>query len=624
MVIAGVIRPPPDIRVVVDRTAAYVAKNGRAFEARILKSEKGRTPKFAFLQPSSPFHAYYEDRIRVYEVGGDEEPKESKEETSLKDEKLKSQDKAKQQSLVRKEKKQHATAIDPVAKAVLLHRGRITKEREKESSPAGKTGNDEVVRSEPTSLSIMHPLSLISIIAPSDLSSVQIETLQLVAQYAALDGKGGAFLHQLSVREWNNNHFAFCQPRHPHFAFFSAVVDAYSNIIKLWSAGDQVTMEENKTSVSHALDEAAYRAEYERAMARLDSNADEKGPGVDWHDFVVVETIDFPVDEVVELSMLPPPPPAPTTGGTIAYPTHVSELDEGETIRVVPSYTPRVVVPARLQETKAIDPITGKSISVADMPEHLRIQLLDPKWAKDKKKFQDKQKESNLVGGDAIAANITRFGGPSGASKFFDTGTQKSQMLEDGMVAAQASCATSQWNPSMHGTSFNKHSEGELTAIEPVRKRMRIAEEGNAPTTHEPSDYSSSFIQDAHGKLHLNNVLEATMTVNTDNELLSAEDFQASLGKPEVTVQVRIPNDPSQIAWNFYGQILSMRVHVMTKIKDVKSELSQRHLNGMPPNKIQLRDTSIGFLKDSSTLASLNMGPTATVEMIPKTRGGRK
>jgi hypothetical protein len=52
------------------------------------------------------------------------------------------------------------------------------------------------------------------------------------------------------------------------------------------------------------------------------------------------------------------------------------------------------------------------------MPEHMRIQLLDPKWAKDKKKFQEKQKESNLVGGDAIAANITRFGGPIGASKF--------------------------------------------------------------------------------------------------------------------------------------------------------------------------------------------------------------
>ena len=81
MVIQGVIRPPPEIRAVADRTALYVAKNGRAFEARILKSAKGKTPKFAFLQETSPFHAYYEDRIQFYENGGED----SKEEDDTKE-----------------------------------------------------------------------------------------------------------------------------------------------------------------------------------------------------------------------------------------------------------------------------------------------------------------------------------------------------------------------------------------------------------------------------------------------------------------------------------------------------------------------------------------------------------
>ena len=76
MVIKGIIRPPPEIRAVADRTASYVAKNGRAFEQRILKSEKGKTPKFAFLQPTSPFHAYYEDKIKFYEEGGTDETEE--------------------------------------------------------------------------------------------------------------------------------------------------------------------------------------------------------------------------------------------------------------------------------------------------------------------------------------------------------------------------------------------------------------------------------------------------------------------------------------------------------------------------------------------------------------------
>ena len=40
MVVTGLIRPPPEIRAVADRTALYVSKNGRAFEQKILSSSK--------------------------------------------------------------------------------------------------------------------------------------------------------------------------------------------------------------------------------------------------------------------------------------------------------------------------------------------------------------------------------------------------------------------------------------------------------------------------------------------------------------------------------------------------------------------------------------------------------
>jgi hypothetical protein len=111
---------------------------------------------------------------------------------------------------------------------------------------------------------------------------------------------------------------------------------------------------------------------------------------------------------------------------------------------------------------------------------------------------------------------------------------------------------------------------------------------------------------------------------STESNLIPEAEFAASLSKPEVTLQIRVPNDPAQMAWNFYGQILSMSVNVMSKVKDVKAELSRLHLNSMPANKIQFKDPKTGFLKDSKTLASLNIGPTATVDLVPKTRGGRK
>jgi splicing factor 3A subunit 1 len=466
MVITGVIRPPPEIRAGADRTASYVAKNGRAFEARILTSAKGKTPKFAFLQPTSPFHAYYEDRIQFYGDGGEDnagtgteekkteqqQPAEADADSSKKenDDKKSTTAAAKtskttttpKETVRKKEKTQKASAINPIAKALLAQRAKITQAKAKKEKESEQTEGEQQQQLQQMVLLPLPPpppLELVTIVAPSTLSASQIETIQLVAQFAALDGKGGPFLHQLTLREWTNSDFSFCQPRHAHFAYFSALVDAYRRILGLWTASASIKsngvpiINDADDDAQFALEEAAYRAEYEREMdLRKSQQEDGEVVAIDWQDFVVVETIDFPVDEKVELSMLPPPPPLPSSqkaaqqssnGNAAAASNNSSEQaaaamdddddsdddEEEETIRVVPSYTPKVVGPSNPQQARAIDPITGKSVSVADMPEHMRIQLLDPKWAEERKKFQEKQGGSNLVGGDAIVNNISRF-----------------------------------------------------------------------------------------------------------------------------------------------------------------------------------------------------------------------
>jgi UDP-N-acetylglucosamine 2-epimerase len=107
--------------------------------------------------------------------------------------------------------------------------------------------------------------------------------------------------------------------------------------------------------------------------------------------------------------------------------------------------------------------------------------------------------------------------------------------------------------------------------------------------------------------------------------LLPEAEFAASLPQPEVTLQIRIPSDQTQMAWNFYGQIISHSTNVMSTIKTVKQELSKQHLNDMPVNKIQLKIPETGvFAKDGLTLAALNLGPTARLELVPRARGGRK
>jgi splicing factor 3A subunit 1 len=416
MVIQGVIRPPPEIRAVADRTALYVAKNGRAFETRILGSEKGKTPKFAFLHGSSPFHAYYEEKIQFYEEGGEDSKENDPQKEKNNDEKAK---KEKPVEPRKEDKRVKTSVVDPVAKALLAQLSKISQFREAQEEAAKE---DEPAEAQKTAAPIPAPpvLQFVNIVAPSSLSMVQTETIQLVAQFTALDGKSGSFLSQLTLREWNNPAFAFCQPRHGHFAYFSALVDAYRHVLGVWTGSNSAndSVKEMSRSVEKCLDLAAYRAAYERDAEEQARKRDDTASGaaqVDWHDFVVVETIDFPADEKVELSMLPPPP---VTSVQPQFQTNSEDNDEDmdesdseddEQIRVVPSYQPKVVSSQTNRNEMVIDPISGKSVPIKDMQEHMRIQLLDPKWAEERKKFQEKQKDSNLVGGDVVASNLARF-----------------------------------------------------------------------------------------------------------------------------------------------------------------------------------------------------------------------
>lgn len=60
----GVVYPPPDLRAIVDKTAEFVARNGVAFEAKIREQER-MNPKFAFLQQGDAYHAYFRLQIRA-------------------------------------------------------------------------------------------------------------------------------------------------------------------------------------------------------------------------------------------------------------------------------------------------------------------------------------------------------------------------------------------------------------------------------------------------------------------------------------------------------------------------------------------------------------------------------
>ena len=793
MAIQGIIRPPPDIRVVADRTAMFVAKNGRAFESRILGSAKGKTPKFAFLQTSSPFHAYYEDRIKHFESGADDEKKSETDEsvsattstntTTVKEadasksndnETKKASDSATTKQPPAKDKvtKQQASIMDPVAKAIFGQRSIITnhlkKEKEKRrkvaeataSEKGGANGTEQQTTPQsdnkygsggekmiPLPAPPM-PLDTVHVVAPYHLTPTQIETIQLVAQFVALDGKGGSFLPALVSREWSNPDFGFCQPRNIHFSYFSALVDAYRKIISDFvtaaaaAAAKATSSTDNKNTTTPvtqieeggiadiqaqtpleplkpvydaqaALNDAAYRTEYERELERRrqkhkeNSNAamedGEIANAIDWHDFVVVETIDFPVEEEVDvgLSMLPTKTATTTaktaTSGTTANAATAggAEVTSGSTamdmeessddddtdsnIRVVPSYTPRVVGTYDPSTARAVDPITGKSVSVADMPEHMRIQLLDPKWAEERKKFQDKQKDSNLVGGDAVVANIAWMNQKAAATAAATTGASASlggntnTALNLGGASMQASSVVGvpiAPTVGIQGAPSNGSGETE----QPPFKRQRTSADLPPPLQHKKhkvtiapplvthpqsavnsnsnSNCSSSGLVSVDVPITIPEITEPTTQSTTDappveteavassaaaaaappaeekKALLPADEFIATLGEnPVVELQIRIPNDATSQNWNFFGQTVTLvDINPTSSVKDIKEVLSKKHLNSMPVNKIQLKSIDAGkFLSNNNTtLAALNIGPTGVLELKFKGRGGRK
>lgn len=66
----GMILPPPAIRSIVDKTAAFVAKspNAALFEDKIRAREKSDS-RFAFLNKEDAYHPYYQQRLEAFRQG---------------------------------------------------------------------------------------------------------------------------------------------------------------------------------------------------------------------------------------------------------------------------------------------------------------------------------------------------------------------------------------------------------------------------------------------------------------------------------------------------------------------------------------------------------------------------
>jgi splicing factor 3A subunit 1 len=264
--VTGIIIPPPDIRAVVDKTAQFVARNGKSFEARISNSAEGKTAKFNFMKPFDPYHAYYESKISEFEESINK-PKDN---------------------IIIEEIKQQPIEEDLNSK-VITSAVPIKSSTSKKASLT--TPIARFAMNKPTEASHAFEFSLGH---PSGLSAVDVDIIKLTAQYTSVNGR--EFLSGLAQREQRNPQFDFLKPTHVLFSYFTSLVDAYARVLLPSSElKERIQLKSDKMRV---LEGCVQRWEWTRAdedrKNRDSAEADAERiafQSIDWMEFVVVETI---------------------------------------------------------------------------------------------------------------------------------------------------------------------------------------------------------------------------------------------------------------------------------------------------------------------------------------------
>ncbi|EPS36799.1 hypothetical protein H072_9665 [Dactylellina haptotyla CBS 200.50] len=419
----GVVLPPKEIRAIVEKTAGYVARNGEAFEMRIRDKER-TNPKFSFLTPGDPYNPFYVWRLEETRAG-------------------------------------RSTAV-----------------------AAGRTDASAAPVAEPETPPGPAPPPEFQFSARMPAISAQdLDVLRLTALFVAKNGR--QFMTTLSQREARNYQFDFLRPNHSFYQYFTRLVDQYTLILSPTDKDERMEqLQNNFQDKFHLIDDAKARSEWvkhqEEEKKKMEEEEDKEKlmyAQIDWHDFVVVETITF--TEADDHADLPPPtslsdlqhasleqkalmslnsnqlrieeamPTADDYDSGTYIPEPIEEEEDEHTMDVAMEadsdeededavrIRERREAQARAEQARAqaqggnapmkirsdyvsraaarrtavsttLCPNCKQPIPLDELEEHMKIELLDPRWKEQKARADAKYSTTNLSTTD-VAANLKRF-----------------------------------------------------------------------------------------------------------------------------------------------------------------------------------------------------------------------
>ncbi|KAI3980362.1 hypothetical protein MKX01_003901 [Papaver californicum] len=250
---------------------------------------------------------------------------------------------------------------------------------------------------------------------PEGITGEELDIIKLTAQFVACNGK--SLLTGLT--SINSPQFRFLKPTHSMFMFFTALADAYSKVL-MPPKGLTEKLRNIVVDMTTVLERCLHRLEWERSQEQVRLKAEDEieqermqMATIDWHDLVVVEAIDFVDDEDEDL-------PPPMTLEEVIRRSKIKsmdedvepveeadmEMDEEEVKLVEKGMSKRLEerIPAERDSTKfVVSLITGETIPIYEMAEHIRISLIDPKYKEQKERMMAKIRETTLAQDDEIS-----------------------------------------------------------------------------------------------------------------------------------------------------------------------------------------------------------------------------
>jgi splicing factor 3A subunit 1 len=283
-----------------------------------------------------------------------------------------------------------------------------------------------------------------------------------------------------------------------------------------------------------------------------------------------------------------------------------------------------------------MDPISGRLVDAKDLSEHMRVQLLDPKWREQQARALEKQKDTPFAAGESIANSLQAF-----ARKRTDifgsaeeeearlareaelrrkTLEQDNQSRWDGMDSPPGNGAP----PISQSFSANALPPPPAAPVAPPAAAAPVP----PPLPPLPPPPPSFLPPHASGAIPPSASIPAATAAPPQpppafEEVQQTPEEWAALNPGPIYLTVNCADDSSVVeAWGLKGQSLTVELPgAMSLVKDLKIKL-QEMLGGMPPNK-QMLKASVGFLKDSQSLAFYQLATGATIDLLPRKRGGK-